>query len=275
MKLRNSRIVLLGVLSWFSVKLTAQEMKWDKTLDVYVAPNISTRFIGNINPDLGAGYSVSSLSDSFAKSDVSLNQMNYGVNFTTQKNSRSSFSLGICLLNTGFTRQKTGNMFNYKPHPDFQVYSNLSEGPTQIINYNFKYRYIAFNFQYNGRIDGASLVIRNTKLWYGLGISPAFLINSALNIYTQGFTLSEGNDISTYDYTSSTLNGKTSIQKVMANRINILFNANFKVDYNLMEGAHLLIRPGLYIPFLPSASGVQQVWCPQGSLDLGLIFPLH
>jgi len=211
MKLRN----ILAICAFLVVNISfSQDLKWDKTFEVFVSPSISTRILGTITPDIEGGFTLNQLTDSFSKADVSSNFVNFGANFVYRKTDRKAFSVGITYLKTGFTRQKEGNMFNYIPHPDLQVYANLSEGPTQILNYQFNYSYLTLDLKYLGRIDGANLMVKNTKIWYFVGASPALMLNSELNIMTQGFTLAEGNNISTYDYTVvQNPNGKYSNDK--------------------------------------------------------------
>ena len=270
--------ILVALLSLCGMeRIYSQEFKWDRTLNVYVSPSISTRFIGQINPDFGARYTADKLRDSFSKHDISSNYLNYGVSMTIHKNSRTAFEVGIGLNTTGFTRQKTGNMFNYQPHPDLSLYANMVEGPTQILNYNFKYQYLSFDFRYHGRIDGVGLMIKNTKIWYFAGLSPSILIDEALNIYTQGFTLAEGNDLNLTDYTALTddFSGRTIINKVHGNKFNLMANVGFKFDYALTETLHLMAQPKAVMPLIASANGVQQVWCPWLGLDAGIIWPLR
>jgi hypothetical protein len=200
------------------------------------------------------------------------------------------YKWGLSILNSRGLRFKGkiylapfADMFNYAPHPDLQVYANLSEGPIQILNYQFNYSYLTLDLKYLGRIDGASLIINNTKLWYFVGASPALLLNSELNIMTQGFTLADGNNISTYDYTVvQNANGKYSndkgrfdIKRVYPSKINLFLNTGLRFDYSLGETMHLLLQPKVNIPLLPSAGGVQVAWCPQASIDIGIIWPLH
>jgi hypothetical protein len=260
-----------------------QDLKWDRTFELFVSPSISTRVLGTITPDIEGGFTLNKLTDSFAKADVSSNFVNFGANFVYRKTERKAFSVGISYLKTGFTRQKEGNMFNYLPHPDLQVYANLSEGPTQILNYQFNYSYLTLDLRYLRRIDGAGLMIKGTKIWYFFGVAPSLLLNSNVTIMTQGFTLVEGNNISTYDYTVvHNANGKYSNDKgrfdtkrVYPSKVNLLVNAGVRFDYALSETMHLLLQPKINIPLLPSAGGVQVAWCPQASLDIGVIWPLH
>lgn len=275
----------LFILSVFSVANISfgQDLKWDRTFELFVSPSISTRILGTITPDIQGGFTLNQLTDSFAKADVSSNFVNFGANLVYRKTDRKAFSVGISYLKTGFTRQKEGNMFNYVPHPDLQVYANLSEGPIQILNYQFNYSYLTVDLKYLGRIDGASLIIKNTKLWYFVGASPGILFNSDVNIMTQGFTLAEGNNISTYDYTvEHNANGKYSndkgrfdIKRVYPSKINLFVNTGLRFDYTFGETMHLLLQPKINVPLMPSAGGVQIAWCPQASLDIGIIWPLH
>jgi len=280
MKLRN----ILAICAFLVVNISfSQDLKWDKTFEVFVSPSISTRILGTITPDIEGGFTLNQLTDSFSKADVSSNFVNFGANFVYRKTDRKAFSVGITYLKTGFTRQKEGNMFNYIPHPDLQVYANLSEGPTQIINYQFNYSYLTLDLKYLGRIDGANLMVKNTKIWYFVGASPALMLNSELNIMTQGFTLAEGNNISTYDYTVvqnpngkySNDKGRFDIKRVYPSKVNLFVNTGVRFDYTIGEKMHLLLQPKINVPLLPSAGGVQVAWCPQGSIDIGIIWPLH
>lgn len=279
----NVRIFSVFAFVFIPSLLLGQDYKWDRTIEAFASPSISTRLLGKVTPDLQGGYTLNQLTDSFNKSDVSSTFLNFGVNFIYRKTDRKAFSIGVTYLRTGFTRQKEGNMFNYNPHPDLEIYANLSEGPTQIMNYQFNYSYLTFDLRYLGRIDGASFIIKNTKLWYFVGASPSLLLNSELNINTQGFTLAEGNDISTYDYTvihnpnGKYVNrqGRYDVQKVYPSKINLFVNAGLRFDYQFSETMHLLLQPKLNIPLLPSSGGVQVAWCPQASIDVGIIWPLH
>lgn len=276
------RVLIFVVFSTVSVAF-GQDLKWDRTIELFVSPSVSGRIMGTITPDIAGGYSLNQLTDSFSKADVTSNFVNFGANFVYRKTDRKAFSVGGSYLKTGFTRQKTGNMFNYVPHPDLEVYANLSEGPTQILNYQFNYSYLTFDLKYLGRIDGASLMIKNTKIWYFVGVSPALLLNSEINIMTQGFTLAEGNNISTYDYTVvhspsgkySNNKGNFDIKRVYPSKVNLFVNAGARFDYTLGETMHLLLQPKINIPLLPSAGGVQVAWCPQAAIDIGIIWPLH
>ena len=51
--------------------ILGQDFKWDKTLDVFVSPSISTSILGSVTPDEKGGFSSNQLIDSFKKSDVS------------------------------------------------------------------------------------------------------------------------------------------------------------------------------------------------------------
>ncbi len=260
-----------------------QDFKWDKTLDVFVSPSISTSLIGSVSPDEKDGYNGVQLMDSFKKSDVSSSFVNFGIALNFRKTDRKFFSVGLSYLSTGFTRKKEGSMFNYLPHPELSVYANLSEGPTQILNYDFSYNYLSLNLNYLGRIDGAGLMIKNTKWWYTLGIAPSLLLSHKMIIRTQGFTLMEGNNIEKFDYVVDyQTNGKYSnnqgnynIVKVTPPSVNVFITAGTRFDYTLSETMHLLIQPKVNFPILPTASGVQTAWCPQASVDIGIIWPLH
>lgn len=267
----------------FPGMLLGQDFKWDRTIDFFVSPGISTSFLGSVSPDEKAGYNNSQLMDSFSKSDVSNNFINFGIAINIRKTDRKFFSVGLTYLTTGFTRQKEGNLFGYLPHPDLSVYANLSEGPTQILNYDFSYSYLALNLNYLGRIDGAGLMLKNTKWWYSIGIAPSMLLSHKMTLRTQGFTLMEGNNIEKYDYVVdyqsngeySNAAGNYNVVKVTPPSANIFVTLGSRIDYTLSETMHLLVQPKLNIPLLPSASGVQTSWCPQAAVDLGIIWPLH
>jgi len=280
--MKLSKLFFISAFSLANISF-GQDLKWDRTVELFVSPSISNRILGTVTPDIVGGYSLNQLTDSFSKSDVSSNFVNFGVNLVHRKTDRKAFSVGISYLKTGFTRQKEGNMFNYLPHPELQVYANLSEGPIQILNYQFNYSYVTLDLKYLGRIDGANLIIKNTKFWYFLGASPGILFNSDINIMTQGFTLADGNNISTYDYTViHNVNGKYSndkgrfdIKRVYPSKVNLFVNAGLRFDYTLSEKMHLLLQPKINVPLLPSAGGVQIAWCPQASIDIGIIWPLR
>jgi hypothetical protein len=260
-----------------------QDFKWDRTLDLMVSPSISTNILGAIQADENGGFKSEQLADSFRKSDVSNSFVNFGIALTFKKTERKAFSVGLSYLTTGFTRQKEGNMFNYLPHPELSVYANLSEGPTQILNYDFNYSYLTLDFHYLGRIDGASMVIKNTKWWYFLGVAPSLLLKHNMVIRTQGFTLAEGNNLEKSDYTVdynsngiySNAYGNYNINKVTPPSVNVFFTAGTRFDYTLTETLHLVLQPKVNLPILPSATGVQVAWCPQASVDVGIIWPLH
>ena len=260
-----------------------QDFKWDRTLDILVSPSISTGFLGTITADEKGGYKSEQLADSFRKSDVSNSFVNFGIAFTFRKTDRKAFSVGMSYLTTGFTRQKEDNMFNYVPHPELSVYSNLSEGPTQILNYDFNYTYLTLDLHYLGRIDGATMVLKNTKWWYFIGVAPSLLIKHNMVLRTQGFTLSEGNNLEKYDYTVdynskgiySNSYGAYNITKVSPPAVNVFLSAGTRFDYTLSETLHLVLQPKVNLPILPSATGVQVAWCPQASIDVGIIWPLH
>lgn len=260
-----------------------QDFKWDRTLDLMVSPSISTNILGAIQADENGGFKSEQLADSFRKSDVSNSFVNFGIALTFKKTERKAFSVGLSYLTTGFTRQKEGNMFNYLPHPELSVYANLSEGPTQILNYDFNYTYLTLDLHYLGRIDGASMVIKNTKWWYFLGVAPSLLLKHNMVIRTQGFTLAEGNNLEKSDYTVdynsngiySNAYGNYNINKVTPPSVNVFFTAGTRFDYTLTETLHLVLQPKVNLPILPSATGVQVAWCPQASVDVGIIWPLH
>lgn len=260
-----------------------QDFKWDRTLDLMVSPSISTNILGAIQADENGGFKSEQLADSFKKSDVSNSFVNFGIALTFKKTERKAFSVGLSYLTTGFTRQKEGNMFNYLPHPELSVYANLSEGPTQILNYDFNYTYLTLDLHYLGRIDGASMVIKNTKWWYFLGVAPSLLLKHNMVIRTQGFTLAEGNNLEKSDYTVdynsngiySNAYGNYNINKVTPPSVNVFFTAGTRFDYTLTETLHLVLQPKVNLPILPSATGVQVAWCPQASVDVGIIWPLH
>lgn len=263
--------------------VSGQDFKWDRTLDLMVSPSISTNILGAIKADENGGFKSEQLADSFRKSDVSNSFVNFGIALTFKKTERKAFSVGLSYLTTGFTRQKEGNMFNYLPHPELSVYANLSEGPTQILNYDFNYTYLTLDLHYLGRIDGASMVIKNTKWWYFLGVAPSLLLKHNMVIRTQGFTLAEGNNLEKSDYTVdynsngiySNAYGNYNINKVTPPSVNVFFTAGTRFDYTLTETLHLVLQPKVNLPILPSATGVQVAWCPQASMDVGIIWPLH
>lgn len=260
-----------------------QDFKWDRTLDVLVSPSISMGFLGTITADEKGGYKSEQLADSFRKSDVSNSFVNFGIALTFRKTDRKAFSIGMSYLTTGFTRQKEGNMFNYVPHPELSVYANLSEGPTQILNYDFNYTYLTLDLHYLGRIDGATMVLKNTKWWYFLGVAPSLLIKHNVVLRSQGFTLTEGNNLEKYDYTVdynskgiySNSYGSYNITKASPPAVNVFLTAGTRFDYTLSETLHLVLQPKVNLPILPSATGVQVAWCPQASIDVGIIWPLH
>jgi hypothetical protein len=267
----------------FPMSVLGQDFKWDRTLDVLVSPSISTSLLGGITADEKGGFKSEQLADSFKKSDVSNSFVNFGIAFTFRKTDRKAFSVGLSYLTTGFTRQKEGNMFNYLPHPELSVYANLSEGPTQILNYDFNYTYLTLDLHYLGRIDGATMVLKNTKWWYFLGVAPSLLIKHNVVLRTQGFTLVEGNNLEKYDYTVdynskgiySNSYGAYNITKVSPPAVNVFLTAGTRFDYTLTETMHLVLQPKVNLPILPSATGVQVAWCPQASIDVGIIWPLH
>lgn len=267
----------------FPMSVFGQDFKWDRTLDVLVSPSISTSLLGGITADEKGGFKSEQLADSFKKSDVSNSFVNFGIAFTFRKTDRKAFSVGLSYLTTGFTRQKEGDMFNYVPHPELSVYANLSEGPTQILNYDFNYTYLTLDLHYLGRIDGATMVLKNTKWWYFLGVAPSLLIKHNVVLRTQGFTLVEGNNLEKYDYTVdynskgiySNSYGAYNITKVSPPAVNVFLTAGTRFDYTLTETMHLVLQPKVNLPILPSATGVQVAWCPQASIDVGIIWPLH
>jgi len=260
-----------------------QDFKWDRTLDLLVSPSVSTNFLGTITADEKGGFKSDQLADSFKKSDVSNSFVNFGIAFTFRKTDRKAFSVGLSYITTGFTRQKEGDMFNYLPHPELSVYANLSEGPTQILNYDFNYTYLTLDLHYLGRIDGASMVLKNTKWWYFVGAAPSLLIKHNMVVRTQGFTLAEGNNLEKYDYTVDYNDngiymnqfGNYDIKKVTPPSVNVFLTAGTRFDYTLTETMHLVLQPKVNLPILPSATGVQVAWCPQASMDVGIIWPLH
>lgn len=277
--------IKLYVLCFFAYPILTfgQDFKWDRTLDVLVSPSISTNILGTITADEKGGFKSDQLADSFRKSDVSNSFVNFGIALTFKKTERKAFSVGLSYLTTGFTRQREGSMFNYLPHPELSVYANLSEGPTQILNYDFNYSYLTLNLHYLGRIDGASMVIKNTKWWYFMGVAPSLLLKHNMVIRTQGFALAEGNNIEKSDYTVdynangiySNSYGNYNIIKVTPPSVNVFITAGTRFDYTLTETLHLVLQPKVNLPILPSAQGVQVAWCPQASLDVGIIWPLH
>jgi hypothetical protein len=90
MKLRN----ILAICAFLVVNISfSQDLKWDKTFEVFVSPSISTRILGTITPDIEGGFTLNQLTDSFSKADVSSNFVNFGANFVIEKQIEKRFQL--------------------------------------------------------------------------------------------------------------------------------------------------------------------------------------
>lgn len=276
MKVRAYKSFFLLILFMGSAFSNAQFNRWQKSIDFRVAPNYGYRLMGEVTPSAVPGsVTKERLKDSFSKNDKGYQTWNFGFSVVFKKTDRKSISFGLTFMQTGFTREKDGNMFNYRPHPDLEVYAQLAVGPAQVLNYDFKQNYLAIDFAYLGRIDGVNLSIDKTKLYYLMSVSPAVLMGDELILRTQGFTLAEGNNLSLYDYTTS-LNSQN--QTVVSPVKNISFNAfvgcGLRAEYDLGEKWKLLLQPKVQMAIFPNHSGVQTAWALQSSLDLGFVYPL-
>ena len=69
--------------------------------------------------------------------------------------------------------------------------------------------------------------------------------------------------------------GNYDIKKVTPPSVNVFLTAGTRFDYTLTETMHLVLQPKVNLPILPSSTGVQVAWCPQASIDVGIIWPLH
>ncbi len=276
MKINTFKLGIFLVFCLVNSSANAQFNRWQKSIDFRVAPNYGYRLMGEVTPSVVPG-SVSKevLKDSFNKNDKGFQAWNFGFSIVLKKTDRKSISFGLTFMQLGFTREKDGNMFNYRPHPDLEVYAQLAIGPAQVLNYDFKQNYLALDLAYLGRIDGVNLSIDKTKLYYLFSISPAVLMGDELILRTQGFTLAEGNNLSLYDYTTS-LDSKneTVVTPVKNLSFNAFVGAGLRAEYDLGEKWKLLLQPKIQMALLPNHSGTQTAWGLQSSLDLGFVYPL-
>jgi hypothetical protein len=257
----------------------AQGMRWERYLDVKVAPVYSGRILGSVTPFAGSkglpAITEQELKDSFRANDLGYQTFSFSAGLVFKQTNSRIFSVSVGLQQWGFSREKINNMFNYQPHPDLAVYAQLSVGPTQRMVYQFRQRYLVADLQYMKRIDGLNLRIQNSQLFVTASATPSFLIHDDVRIKTQGFSLDEGQSVNVYDYTLETLpNDGIKVKRVKNIPFNAFVGLGLRLEYELSEKLKLIIHPRTQVALLPNHSGVQTAWGVQGMLDLGFKYPL-
>jgi hypothetical protein len=274
---KHFAVVLFSLI--FSGDGFAQGMRWERYLDVKVAPVYSGRILGSVTPFAGfrgfPAYTEQELKDSFRANDLGYQTFSFSAGLVFKQTNSRIFSVSVGLQQWGFSREKINNMFNYQPHPDLAVYAQLSVGPTQRMVYQFRQRYLVADLQYMKRIDGLNLRIQNSQLFFTASATPGFLIHDDVRIKTQGFSLDEGQSVNVYDYTLETLpNDGIKVKRVNNIPFNAFVGLGLRLEYELSEKLKFIIHPRTQVALLPNHSGVQTAWGVQGMLDLGFKYPL-
>jgi hypothetical protein len=259
-KLNLTTFLRIALLALPSVKIAAQTS--DHFLDVTFSPSLGFRVLGDYKVPSTWTKSRVQFRDSLYKADRPGQSMNFGIQYMTKKNSFSAFSLGLSYTSLVFRRVRENLQISDLVHPDVGYVTGVIQAANLRVKYDYRYRYVEASMLWYQSAEGYKN-LKDLDLWYFIGFSPAILVRDRVHIFTEGFTMPNGKDV---------FNVKDKdIRGVVANCFG---QAGMRIDYNMYRRIHALIQPRFRLPLLPSSQGMQTIWIPQASLDLGLIFYL-
>jgi hypothetical protein len=263
-------------LLWGSISNTsAQREPWAKRLQAGLSPGINYRLITQVNPNIWETHTEKNLADSFRSNDVSQQAFGGFVGVVFQRERRSAIAVNLVYQHMGFIRRKEGRMFGYQPHPDLNVYSQLVDGPTQVLDYHFIQRFLAIEMSYLRRLDGVNLVLPQTELYAWISVSPAVNVMDKVQLRARGFSLAEGKEVDVYDYTlEPDALGGAQVRRVQNPSMSLFFSAGLRAEYALEEKLKILAQPRIDISAVPNFQGVQRAHSYRMAIDLGLVYVL-
>lgn len=236
--------------------------KNDQYLDVSISPSIGFRVLGSyLVPSTYKGTKIK-YGDSLNKADRPGQSFNLGLQYTVKNAAFSALSIGLSYTTLTFRRVAQDMKIGYEIHPKVGIIAGVIQAGYLQVDYDFKYHYIEAPVLWNKSAEGYGNY-RDFDIWYTLGVAPAVLVRNRTNITLEGFTLDGKNKFSVKD---SLITGVP---------VNIIGHVGFRAQYHMYDKMYALIQPRLRVPLLPSSSGIQTVWIPQFSLDLGLVFMLN
>ncbi len=271
--IRSSFFCLL--LGGFLGTVSAQNAPWTRRVQAGLTPSSQFRILSNVNPMPRSQFTEMGLKDSFRNSDHFQNALSAFVGVVFQRERNVAFSASFGYQQWGFIRRKENGMFGYQPHPDLAIIDNWVDGPVQVMDYHFIQRYITLDLQYLRRLDGVKLRIPDTELYGFVSAIPGVLVEDKVKIITRGFSLNEGSEVDTYDYTIDLdASDRAVVNKVVNPVFNVFVAAGLRAEYALDEKIKLLAQPRVDMALLPNFNGVQQANSVRFSLDLGIVYPL-
>lgn len=259
-----NRLYIIIVLCFLVVahKTQAQgRSKSEKFLDVSISPSLGFRVLGGFKVPASYKGTQFTYKDSLNKADRPAQTLNFGLQYTVKKTAFSALSIGLSYTTLSFRRVAQDMKIGYVVHPQVGIIAGVIQAGYLQVNYDFKYHYLEVPVLWNKSAEGYGNY-RDFDFWYTLGVAPAVLLRNRTDIHLVGFTL---NGKSTYSVKDSSITGVP---------VNMIAHVGFRAQYHMYKNLYGLIQPRARIPLLPSSAGTQTMWCPQLSLDLGLVFVL-
>lgn len=233
----------------------------EKFFDITVSPSLGFRILGKHTVPTSYKGTKLQFKDSLNKADRPGQTVNFGIQYTTKRNAFKAFSIGLSYTDFTFRRVANDLKIGYEIHPKVGIIAGVIQAGFLEVHYDFHYRYIELPLMWHKSAEGYGN-FRDFDLWYSYGIAPALLINDKTNIKLVGFTLNGSNNFQVKD---SLISGMP---------FNMVAQVGFRSQYHMYKKLYGLVQPRLRVPLLPSSKGAQQVWTPQFSLDIGLVFVL-
>jgi hypothetical protein len=253
-------IVMLG-LSTAVLQVQAQRNKKDRYFDVYAGPSLGFRVLGNMKMPANYKGSEGDFKDSLDRADRPGQSLNFGIQYMVKKSAFGAFSFGLSYTNMSFRRVAEDFKIGYEVHPDVGIVAGVIQAGALRINYDIKHHYLEVPMLWHKSAEGYSN-LQDYDLWYTVGIAPAVLLRQEMDIKLVGFTLNGKNR---YRVQDSFITGMP---------FNAIVHLGFRSQYHMYKNLYGLVEPRLRVPILPSSRGAQQLWTPQFSLNVGLVFVL-
>jgi hypothetical protein len=264
-------IIFLGSL----VTAEAQVGPWTKRIQVGLSPGLQHRVITQINPSEFQSHNEQLLGDSFSQNDHFRQGFGAFAGMVFQRQRDVAYGVNVHYQEMGFIRRKEGGMFGYQPHPDLKVYSQLVDGPKQILDYHFLQRFLSFEFSYMRRIDGVNFSLDKTELYAWASVSPAINVVDKVQIRTRGFSLEEGSEVEVYDYKEvPNAGGGMRIQRIENPGFSVFLSAGLRAEYALDETIKIAAQPRFDVSAMPNFQGVQRAHSYRMALDIGFVYLL-
>jgi len=258
----NKRITFLFAICLITALQPAfSQRNGDTYFDVSVSPSLGFQILGGIKLPQKYSGSESTYRDSISKISHPGQSMNFGVQYFSKKNAFNAFSIGLSYTTLTFRRTQQNLILGDMIHPKVGIVSGLIQAANLTVKHDFRYKYIEVPLLWHKSAEGYGN-LKEFDIWYFGGFAPAVLVRDRVHIFTEGFTTNGTNTFNVKD------------DDITPVRFNIIGQAGIRADYYMYKNLHGLLQPRIRVPLLPSTGGIQSVWIPQLSVDLGLIFLL-